>query len=111
MTLPVARLALQRGDRSRKASNRDCVGQGDSLGSWAMDLCVPIPSGLELFENGAGRECRSVAVLAEMREEDMLQVGACDFRYEVGRRLIGKVAVAREDALLHGPRPLRIILK
>lgn len=41
----------------------------------------------------------------------MPQVGACDFCDEVGRSLVRKVAVAREDALLHTPRPLRIILK
>lgn len=41
----------------------------------------------------------------------MLQVWACDFRDEVARSLVRKVAMAREDALLHGPRTLRIILK
>ena len=41
----------------------------------------------------------------------MPQVGACDFSEKVGRSLVRKVAVAREDALLHGPRTLRIILK
>ena len=92
-------------------SNRDRVRQGESLGSRAMDLGVAISSGLEFFQNGTGRECRRVAVLAEVREEDMPQVGACDFRDEVGRSLVRKVAVAREDALLHGPRTLRIILK
>lgn len=92
-------------------SNPNRVRQGESLGSRAMNLGVAISSGLEFFQNGTGRECRRVAVLAEVREEDMPQVGACDFRDEVGRSLVRKVAVAREDALLHGPRTLRIILK
>ena len=70
MTLPVARLAWHC-DYSRKASNRDCVGQGESLGTWAMDLGVGVSCRLEFFLDGAGGECRGVAVLAQVREEDM----------------------------------------
>ncbi|NDG70733.1 MAG: hypothetical protein EBY32_05375, partial [Proteobacteria bacterium] len=81
--LPVAQLAWQCG-RSRKASNSDAVGQWESLGSWAMDLSVAVSSGLELFENGAGGEFGGVAVLAQVREEDMAQIRACDFGNEVG---------------------------
>ena len=40
-----------------------------------------------------------------------MQVGGCDFGNEIGCGLIGKVAVARENALLHSPRALLIILK
>ena len=76
-----------------------------------MDLGVVVSGGLEFFQDGAGGECWGVAVLAQVREEDMVQVGACDFGNEIGCGLIGKVAVTGEDALFHGPRPLRIILK
>ncbi len=76
-----------------------------------MDCGVAISGGLEFFQNGAGRERRRIAVLAEVREEDMPQVGACDFCDKVGRSLVRKVAVAGENALFHGPRTLRIILK
>ena len=53
-----------------------------------MDLSVAVSSGLEFFQNGAARERRRIAVLAEVREEDMLQVGACDFSDQVGSGLI-----------------------
>ena len=76
-----------------------------------MDAGVVVSGGLEFFQNGAGGECRGVAVVAEMREEDMVQVGGCDFANEIGCGLIRKVAVAREDALLHSPRALLIILQ
>ena len=65
------RADARHGDRSRKASNRDGVGQGESIASWAMHLGMAVSRGLELFENGAGCECWSVAVLAQVREEDM----------------------------------------
>ena len=92
-------------------SDRDCVGQGGSFGARAMDAGVVVSGSLEFFQNGAGGECRGVAVVAEMREEDMVQVGACDFGNEVGGGLIGEVAVTGEDALLHGPGALLIILQ
>jgi hypothetical protein len=76
-----------------------------------MDLGMAIPSGLELFQNSAGGECRGVAVFAQVREEDMAQIRACDFGNEVGCGLIGKVAVTGEDALFHRPRALLIILE
>jgi hypothetical protein len=66
-----SRAAARHCDCSRKASNRDCVGQGESLGSWAMDLGMAIPSGLEFFQNRAGGECGGVTVLAQVRQEDM----------------------------------------
>jgi hypothetical protein len=44
-----------------------------------MDLSVAVSSGLELFQNSAGGECRGVAVFAQVREEDMAQIRACDF--------------------------------
>ncbi len=65
------RAAARDGNRSARVLHGDRVGQGESLGSWAMDLCVAVSIGLELFENGAGRECRSIAVLAQVGKEDM----------------------------------------
>ena len=62
------RAAARDGSRSARVLHSDRVGQGESLGSWAMDLCVAVPMGLELFQNGAGRECGGVAVLAQVRE-------------------------------------------
>jgi hypothetical protein len=53
-----------------------------------MHLSVAVSSGLEFFQNGAGRERLRVAVLAQVREEDMLQVWACDFSDQVGSGLI-----------------------
>ena len=76
-----------------------------------MDAGVVVSGSLELFKNRAGGECRCVAVVAEMREEDMVQVGACDFGNEIGCGLIGEVAVTGEDALLNGPGTLLIILQ
>ena len=43
------RAAARDGNRSARVLHGERVGQGESLGSWAMDLCVAVPIGLELF--------------------------------------------------------------
>jgi len=98
-------------ERSQKASNRDGVWQGESLGPWAMDLGMGVSCRLEFFQNGAGGECRGVTVFAQVREEDMAQIGAGDFGNEAGCGLVGEVAVPGENALLHRPRTVLIVLK
>ena len=105
------RAAARHGNRSRKASNRDGVWQGESLGPWAMDLGVGVSCCLEFFQNSAGGECRRVAVLTQVREEDMAEIGASYFSHEACCGLVGEVAVPGENALLHGPRTVLIILK
>ena len=105
------RAAACNGNLSARVLHSDCVRQRESLGSGAMDPGVVVSGGLEFFQDSAGGESGGVAVLAEMREEDMVQVGGCDFGDEIGCGLIGKVAVARENALLHSPRALLIILQ
>lgn len=66
-----SRATARHSDCSLKASNRDCVGQGESLSTWAMNLRVGVSCRLEFFQNRAGGECGGVAVLAQVREEDM----------------------------------------
>ena len=100
-----------RDDGLGAASNGDGVRQGESFCSGAMNAGMVVSGGLEFFQDRAGCESRCVAILAQMREEDMMQFGACDFGNKIGCGLIRKVAVAREDALLHSPRALLIILQ
>ncbi len=49
-----SRAAARQRDRSRKASNHDCVGQGESLGTRAMNAGMVVSGGLEFFLDGAG---------------------------------------------------------
>ncbi len=76
-----------------------------------MDLGVGVSCRLEFFQNSTGGECRGVTVFAQVREEDMAQIGACDFGNEAGCGLVGEMAVPGENALLHRPRTVLIILK
>ena len=49
-----SRAAARQRDRSRKASNHDCVGQGESLCTRAMNAGMVVSGGLEFFLDGAG---------------------------------------------------------
>ena len=59
----------------------------------------------------AGGERGRVAIAAEMTEHDALDFPGNNCSITAPRGDIGKMSVTRLDALLHRPRPMRIVLQ
>ncbi len=66
---------------------------------------------VEFFGDGLLRQLGSIAVLAEMSEEDMAQFVGGDFAGERRGGIIAEMAVPAHDALLQGPGTDGIFLK
>lgn len=69
------------------------------------------PGVTQFVGNGASGEFRTVAVAAEVNEEDMAAAVADDFVHGSGGGLVAEVAMPAEDALLRGPRARGVVLE
>ena len=76
------------------------VGRAGSVLGGRLDLDVGGAHLMESFGDDAMGEFGAVAVAAEMAEVEAGQAGGDDLFGEIGRAVVGKVAVAAEDALL-----------
>jgi hypothetical protein len=76
-----------------------------------VDFGIGRESRGEILADGVAGEVGGVAVLAQVRKEDVAEVFGGDFGDELRGGLVREVAMAGEDSLFNGPRALGVILE